>query len=222
MHRALILIFLLLAACGRPLTGTETALVSDLFGPSLDPAKVRILPDAPLRSFTVNVPPRPRVTCQERVVPARTGTLKVTPAGMVAFNQLLLSENWSLEDFLPRYPEAINLYEAMFFAHEMTHVWQWQNRERTNYHPLKAATEHLRSDDPYLFDPDSVQPFLSYGYEQQASLVEEYVCCAALDPDGARTERLKQLISKEIPIGDLPRPRVFIAWPDAPRSGLCS
>ena len=196
-------------------------MVSDLFGPSLDASKIRIVEDAPLRSFTVNLPPRPRVTCQERVVPQRTGTIKVTPAGLVAFNKLYLSKNWSLEDFLPRYPEAVSLYELMLFAHEMTHIWQWQNRARTGYHPLKAATEHLRSDDPYLFDPDTQQPFLSYGFEQQAGLVEEYVCCAVLDPEGARTARLKALISKEIPVGDFPRPTVFVGWPDAPRSGLC-
>lgn len=197
-------------------------MVSDLFGETLEPAKVRIVENAPLRSFTINLPPRPRTTCQERIVPARTGTVRVTPAGLVAFNGLFLSESWSIPDFLPRYPEAVSLYEAMLFAHEMTHVWQWQNRARTGYHPLKAAAEHLRSDDPYLFDPVTTQPFLNYGYEQQASLVEEYVCCAFLDPEGARTERLRALISEEIPLGALPEARVFIAWPDAPSGkGLC-
>ncbi|MEM9351143.1 MAG: hypothetical protein AAGA47_12855 [Pseudomonadota bacterium] len=222
MHRALLLIFLLLAACGRPLTGTETALITDIFGASVDTGKVRIVADAPLQSFTVNLPPRPRVTCQERVVPARTGTLRVTPAGLVAFNRMFLSEDWSLEDFAPRYPDAVSLYDTMLFAHEMTHIWQWQNRDRTGYHPLLAASEHLRSEDPYLFDPETEQPFLSYGYEQQAGLVEEYVCCALLDPAGARTARLRALISKEIPLGTIPPAQTFIAWPDAPRSGLCS
>ena len=222
MHRALILIFLCLAACGRPLTGPEAALADDLFGPSLDHGKIRIVEDAPLRSFTVRLPPRPRVTCQERVVPARTGTLRVTPAGLVAFNAMFLSSDWSLADFVPGYPARVSLYETMLFAHEMTHIWQWQNRARTGYHPLKAAREHLRSDDPYLFDPATDQPFLSYGYEQQASLVEEYVCCALLDPRGARTERLKEMISAEIPLGGLPQADTFIAWRDAPRGGLCS
>ena len=214
-------VFLLLSACGRPLTTTETALVSDIFGPTLNSQKVRIVEEAPLRSFTVNLPPRPRVTCQEQVVPVRTGTVSVTPAGLVAFNRLFLSPGWSLPDFVPDYRDEVSLYETMLFAHEMTHIWQWQNRKRTNYHPLKAAAEHLRSDDPYLFDPATAQPFLSYGYEQQAGLVEEYVCCALLDPDGARTARLRTLISTEIPLGDIPRAQTYIAWPEAPRSGLC-
>lgn len=197
-------------------------MVQDIFGDTLEPAQVRIVENAPLRSFTINLPPRPRTTCQERIVPARTGTIRVTPAGLVAFNSLFLSPSWSLPDFLPGYPESVSLYETMLFAHEMTHVWQWQNRARTGYHPLKAAAEHLRSDDPYLFDPATTQPFLTYGYEQQASLVEEYVCCAFLDPEGARTGRLRQLISAEIPLRTLPDARVFVAWPDAPSGeGLC-
>ena len=222
MTRLLLIGFLLVSACGRPLTAPETALVSDIFGPTLDARKVRIVQDAPLRSFTVNLPPRPRVTCQEKIVPVRTGKLKVTPAGLVAFNRMFLSPGWSLADFVPDYPAEVNLYETMLFAHEMTHIWQWQNRDRTNYHPLKAAAEHLASDDPYLFDPATSQPFLSYGYEQQAGLVEEYVCCALLDPDGPRTARLRDLISTEIPLGHIPPAQTYIGWPDAPREGLCS
>ncbi|MEM6729328.1 MAG: hypothetical protein AAF618_12580 [Pseudomonadota bacterium] len=214
-------LLLLLAACGRPLTETEAALSADIFGPSLDTSQIRIVSDAPLRSFTVDLPPRPRVTCQERIVPVRTGTIEVSPAALVAFNRLFLSEDWSLADFVPGYPDRVSLYEAMLFAHELTHVWQWQNRARTNYHPLKAAAEHLATEDPYLFDPVQTQPFLSYGYEQQASLVEEYVCCAFLDPEGARTARLHALISSEIPLGTLPEPAVAIGWRNAPRSGLC-
>ncbi|MEL6549183.1 MAG: hypothetical protein AAFQ54_02950 [Pseudomonadota bacterium] len=222
MPRALLLVFVFLAACGRPLSEREEAMVGDLFGPSLDAAQIRLVGDAPLRSFTVNLPPRPRVTCQEQIVPVRTGTVRVTPAGLVAFNTLFLSGGWSVDDFAPAYPEAVSLYDVMLFAHEMTHVWQWQNRAVTRYHPLRAAAEHLSSEDPYLFDPDTDAPFLSYGFEQQASLVEEYVCCAFLDPEGGRTARLKALISEHIPVNGLPRAQVFIGWPDAPRAGLCS
>lgn len=212
----------LTAACGRPLTAPEQSFSAALFGASFDPALVRVVRDAPLGTITVDLPPRPRLTCQERIVPERTGTVTLSPAALVAFNSVFLSENWSLDDFVPGYPDRVSLYEAMLFAHEMTHVWQWQNRATTNYHPLKAAAEHVRLDDPYLFDPEETQPFLSYGYEQQAGLVEEYVCCALLDPAGARTARLKTLISQAIPVGSLTQPRVSISWPDAPRSGLCS
>ena len=44
-------------------------------------------------------------------------------------------------------------------------------------------------EDPYLFDERADRRFLEYGYEAQASLVEEYVCCRALDPSGGRGPR---------------------------------
>ncbi|MEM1233752.1 MAG: hypothetical protein AAGH70_06460, partial [Pseudomonadota bacterium] len=60
-------IFLLcVASCGRVLTSAEEAMVQDIFGDTLEPAQVRIVENAPLRSFTINLPPRPRTTCQER------------------------------------------------------------------------------------------------------------------------------------------------------------
>ena len=56
----------------------------------------------------------------------------------------------------------------MLFAHEMVHVWQWQNRHVTGYHPLKAAQEH-NAVDPYLFDLSQAPKFLDYGFEQQGA-----------------------------------------------------
>jgi hypothetical protein len=50
------------------------------------------------------------------------------------------------------------------------------------------------------------RPFLSLGYEVQASLVEEYFCCATLDPEGARTERLHALLGDVLPVA---RPEAF-------------
>ena len=94
----------------------------------------------------------------------------------------------------------------MLFAHEITHVWQWQNRATTGYSPLRAAREHEGGADPYLYDINTKAGFLDYGYEQQASIVEEFVCCAALDPTGSRTQRLEALISETMPIQDLKIP----------------
>ncbi|MEL6609977.1 MAG: hypothetical protein AAFO93_13800 [Pseudomonadota bacterium] len=210
-----------LTACARALTPQEAALTDTLFGPTFDAPTARLVADVPMRGATINLPPRPRVTCQEKVVPPRSGVMRVEPAAVVIFNRMYMNAPWSLDNFVPDYPHRISLYETMLFAHEMTHIWQWQNRDVTGYHPFKAAREHVRSDDPYLFDPDSAQPFLNYGYEQQAALVEEYVCCAVLEPNGARTERLRALINQAIPVRPLPKMEVSIAWPDAPRSNLC-
>ena len=113
----------------------------------------------------------------------------------------------------------------MLFAHEMTHVWQWQNRKRTGYTPLKAATEHQTHVDPYLIDPDTSAQFLDHGYEQQGAIVEEYVCCQLLDPEAPRTARLRAMISEAMPIGGLDAALtgtdVVIPWKGAEIENIC-
>ena len=115
----------------------------------------------------------------------------------------------------------MSLGAAMYLVHELTHVWQWQNRARTGYTPLRVGAEHTRSADPYLFDTDANARFLDYGYEQQASLVEEYLCCQVLDPEGARTGRLHALLSQVMNPGDLPQVGVILPWDGVERRGIC-
>jgi hypothetical protein len=112
----------------------------------------------------------------------------------------------------------------MLLAHELTHVWQWQHRDRTGYHPFRAAAEHVRSDDPYLFEEQTAD-FLSFGFEQQGAIMEEYVCCAVLDPAAPRTARLRAMLAEEIPMGDLDAAlgtsEVVIPWAGAETEGIC-
>ena len=118
----------------------------------------------------------------------------------------------------------LDLAGAMFFVHEMTHVWQWQNRALTGYHPGRALREQVTIDDPYLFDDAADAPFLSYGYEAQASLVEEYLCCATLDPGGARTGRLFDLLRQVMPVAEpaaFDRP-VRLPWEGADVPDICA
>ena len=49
------------------------------------------------------------------------------------------------------------------------------------------------------------------------------MCCAALDPEGSRTERLESLISETMPMQDLKIPdKILIPWKDAKLKGICS
>jgi hypothetical protein len=111
----------------------------------------------------------------------------------------------------------------MLLAHEMTHVWQWQNRDLTGYHPLKAAFEHIASPDPYLFDPDTPADFLSFGYEQQGAIVEEYVCCRTLAPQAERTHRLHDMLAAVMPVAPIPQTRdpVLLPWNGVEIEGIC-
>ncbi len=118
---------------------------------------------------------------------------------MTIFQGVHFRPDYFSTDYLADWPERINLPAAMLLAHEMTHVWQWQHRDVTRYFPLKAMMEHVRSADPYLFDPNTQANFLSQGYEQQGSIVEEYVCCRTLAPDAARTKRLHDMLKQVFP-----------------------
>lgn len=225
MFARLFLILLLVAACGRPLTDTERAFAARIQGAELDLDRVRLAAGAPLGSVTFRHVPRPRVTCRERILPpVKAEIVTASPAAVTLFNTVLFTNDWYLDNYVPDYPDKLHLIEAMLLAHELTHVWQWQNRDKTGYHPLEAAAEHGRSDDPYLFDLRTAPNFLDYGYEQQGAIVEEYVCCRALAPTAPRTRRLHDMLRAAMPVSDLPQSResdVFLPWKGVTLPGIC-
>lgn len=63
--------------------------------------------------------------------------------------------------------EATTLSERAHLAHELTHVWQYRALRRTGLELLASRTYR------YRLDPE--RAFHSYGYEQQAAIVEDYV-----------------------------------------------
>ncbi|AXI43049.1 hypothetical protein [Sulfitobacter sp. SK011] len=224
MVRAL-LILLFLASCGRPLTQNERAFMATIHGESLNLDRVRLHEGAPTRAVTFRYKPRPRTTCRELILPPVTDEVITTkPAAVALFNTVLFDEDWYLDDYLPDYPDKIGLIAAMLLAHEMTHVWQWQNRARTGYSPLRAATEHGGGADPYLFDIANNRKFQDFGFEQQGSIVEEFVCCRALAPQAPRTKRLHRLISGVMPVAPLPQSREFdvrLPWDGVTLKRIC-
>jgi len=223
---AVLCMVVLLASCGRPLTENERAFAQDIHGPAIDLDRVRLARGALVGSVTFKRPARPRVTCRVRIFPPpKSDIVTSSPAAVVLFNRVHFTNKWYLDDYMPLYPDRLYLIEAMLLAHEMTHVWQWQNRDVTGYHPLKAAAEHNRIEDPYLFDSNVEHAFLDYGYEQRGAIVDEYVCCRALAPDATRTQRLHALLEDVFPVSELPQSRahdVVLPWKDAELNGICS
>ena len=70
--------------------------------------------------------------------------------------------------FWPGAPaEAKSLSERAHLAHELTHVWQYQALKRSGIELLFSRV--------YRYRLDPLREFLSYGYEQQAAIVEDYV-----------------------------------------------
>lgn len=228
MIARIFLILLVLTGCsGRALTDAEAAFVTKIQGSDLDLSRMRLVDGALVGSVTFERKPRPRVTCRERILPPVTREIvTVSPAAVTLFSRIFFAKDWYTDDYLAGYPEKLHLVGAMLLAHEATHVWQWQNRDRTGYTPLLAAAEHQKSDDPYLFDLQDTPDFLSYGYEQQGAIVEEYVCCRALAPQAARTRRLHEMLADVMPVSALPRQGrendVYLPWKDADLRGICS
>lgn len=219
------LILLLLASCGRPLTQNERAFLDTIHGDSIDYSRVRLHNGAPTRAVTFKRKPRPRTTCRELILPPATEAIVTTkPAAVALYNTVLFDKDWYLDDYLPEYPDTVGLIAAMLFAHELTHVWQWQNRRKTGYSPLRAASEHQVSDDPYLFEIKEDRKFGDFGFEQQGSIMEEFVCCRALAPTAPRTKRLHDLLSAVMPVAPLPdRPQsnVRLPWDGVKIAGIC-
>ncbi|WP_170784055.1 hypothetical protein [Ruegeria lacuscaerulensis] len=217
---------LLLTSCGRPLTDQEVAFASAIQGDTLDVGTVRLVKGAPVAPITFYRKERPRLACRERILPPQEeGVVTAKPAAVALFNKVYFTQDWYLEDYMSDFPEEMNLIAAMLLAHELTHVWQWQNRKTTGYHPLRAAAEHGGNKDPYLFDLATSSDFLSYGFEQQGAIVEEYVCCRALDPTAPRTERLHEMLGAHFDLAPLPSERaeraVVIPWSEAKIGGIC-
>lgn len=223
MRRLLCLLSLTLISCSRPLTESEIAFTKDIHGDGLDTSRVRITRDAPLSVATFEYKKRPRLACRERINPEpKEEIITTSAAGVVLYNRLFTSKDWSVPNYVPDYPEKLHMTAALFFAHEMTHVWQWQNRDLTGYSPTRAASEHKRGVDPYQFETASAETFLDYGYEQQAAVVEEYLCCTILDPDAPRTARLRSLLDDYFPVDDLPQlDSVILPWDGANLEGIC-
>ncbi|WP_262386433.1 hypothetical protein ROLI_028880 [Roseobacter fucihabitans] len=215
-----------MSGCGRGLTPTETAFARTLHGDTLDTSKVRLVDGAPTRAVTFERKPRPRTTCRERILPpVKTQTVTSKPAAVALYNHVLFDRDWYLDDYLPDYPDQIGLVAAMLFAHEILHVWQWQNRKQTGYTPWRAAFEHDGARDPYLFELNADPKFSDFGFEQQGAIMEEFICCRALDPAAPRTQRLHDLMSQAMPVAPLPTTREYavrLPWDGVELKGICS
>ncbi|KUJ79402.1 hypothetical protein [Ruegeria profundi] len=224
--RILMMALVLLVSCGRPLTEQERSFADTVQGETLNLDRVRLVEGAPVAPVTFYRKSRPRLACRERILPpSEEGIVTAKPAAVALFNRVYFTRDWYLEDYMSEFPEQMNLIAAMLLAHELTHVWQWQNRETTGYHPLRAAAEHGGNSDPYLFDLNTSPNFLSYGFEQQGAIVEEYVCCRALDPKAPRTQRIHDMLSVHFDLSPLPeqsRDRdIVIPWNGAKTEGIC-
>lgn len=133
----------------RSLTDGEIALAKTVFGDAVDYGRVRLY--------------------GQRILPP--GLQKKHQAVAVG-NRISFPRSANSADF-SKEPDA---QKQSVFIHELVHVWQHQNRVLST--PREAARETLKHkfnyarSYPYRLDP--VRDLTSYGFEQQAAMIQDY------------------------------------------------
>ncbi len=198
----MLLALCVLVACSRPMTEAETAFAKDLFGEELDTSKVRVAQGLGVVPLYRTAPQSVRLVEGTDRACVRTPQPRGAqpPQAFAVGNRMHFETGLYSSDMVIRWPDALRVPQALVFAHELTHVWQWQNRERTGYSPARAVGESLRLADPYFSEGDAT--FFSFGYEQQAAIVEDYVCFAFANPDHPRRAELREILAPVFPLDD--------------------
>lgn len=133
----------------RRLTPGETALAKTVFGDSVDYAAVWLH--------------------DKRILPLgfQAREQAVANANHISFPRGAYSADFSAE------PDA---KKQSVFIHEMTHVWQHQNRVvRTPIAAIKETLKHkFNYQKCYLHRLDPTKDLVQYGFEQQAAIVQDY------------------------------------------------
>ncbi|WP_172298826.1 hypothetical protein [Pseudoruegeria sp. HB172150] len=209
MRRVFLVLLLALAGCSsRPMAPGERAFAEDMFGGTLDVDRVRVTtgPGRPPPSAARIAPERLkeieiRPGLCDRVAPD-PGRSEPPPA-FALYDRVHLMPDFYRPDMMAGWPEAVHGPQTLVFAHELVHVWQWQNRGRTGYHPVRAALESIVNGDPYFYVPAPGEGFLKYGFEQQAALIEDYMCYLIVDPENPRREEIRKIISPYFTVGEV-------------------
>ncbi len=200
MTRLAAFAFLLLTACTRPLTQAEEAFANDLFGDSLDTSKVRVAQGIGAIPLYRTAPKSVQLVEGTDKACLRTPQPRGAqpPQAFALYNRVHFESGLYSSDMVMQWPDRLRIPQAIILAHELTHVWQWQNRHRTGYTPARAVAESWRLADPYFSQGEA--EFFSFGYEQQAAILEDYICFAFANPDHPRRDELREILAPVFPL----------------------
>ncbi len=192
-------------ACTRPLSDNETRVAGALFGNTLNTDAVRVtagvglwpLPREEPRATAGGPSAPPPGLCERR----RSTKRHISwPAAFVLRNTVYFKPSLYTADAFAGLPESAPWPGAVLMAHELVHVWQYQNRARTHYSAITSAGESVEHVDPYWFEIDPKAEFLSYGYEQQGAMVQDFTCYALFDRKNPRLRELAALLRPVLPV----------------------
>lgn len=193
-------VLLVLAGCARPLTSAEEAFASDLFGPGLDTSKVKVTQGLGIVPLYQTVPSKVTLVQATDRACVRTPQPRGAqpPQAFALRNRMHFDTGLYSSDMVLQWPDRLRIPQALVLAHELTHVWQWQNRAKTGYTPARAIAESWQLADPYFSDGEAA--FFAFGYEQQAAIIEDYVCFTFANPTHPRQAELREILAPVFPV----------------------
>ncbi|PID35948.1 MAG: hypothetical protein CR993_07180 [Rhodobacterales bacterium] len=208
MRRAVaaLLTVLSLSACERGLTANETAMARGLFGDTLNVEAVRVhagwgllpLPrPKPVPEGGPQVRAAPKGLCDRK---RSTRRVWRWPAAFVLYNDVFFNHDYYRPDTFAGFPNSAPFPASVIMAHELVHVWQWQNAALTGYSVSESAGETVKHIDPYWFETARGSEFLSYGFEQQGAMVQDFTCYALFDPKNPKVEELAAILRPVLPV----------------------
>lgn len=124
------------------------------------------------------------------------------PGAITIGSKIYYRKNYYQANFVPAWPRPLIVNWASLLAHEVTHVWQYQNRRVTGYSLSKIAMEHIRyRENVYHYNIVRGKKFLEYRFEQQGQIIQDWVTCRCMAPNSPKTSELEKLIEAVIPSG---------------------
>ena len=115
---------------------------------------------------------------------------------MAVGNTVFFSRDRYLDDF----STTVFRDDLWLMAHELVHVWQWQNRDEIGYSFSKIVSEHLKYKDAvYDYQLETGKAFTDYRFEQQGAIVECYAQLLETQPNAAITKQHARLIEQAFP-----------------------
>lgn len=130
----------------RNLTSGEIDILKPIFRDSIDYHAVKIYKD--------------------RYMPFQNKNIAVSPNGNIYFDSKHHQDDFSISSNT----------DKMWFVHEMTHVWQYQNGFKIFKNALKLSLQGLyKNKKVYCYDHKcAAEHFCRFNFEQQATIIEHY------------------------------------------------
>ena len=130
----------------RQLTNNEIEMLKLIFSDSIEYDKVKIFKD--------------------KYLPFQNKNIAMSPNGNIYFDEKHHQDDFSIS----------SNSNKMWFIHEMTHVWQYQNGFKLIRNALKLSLKgQYKNKFAYCYDYEcESDEFCSLNFEQQATIIEDY------------------------------------------------